>query len=444
MNDLTTFELLTCGAAAGFLLLFNAILVATEFGLMMLRFTRFESEAMTEAKRSKGIAALLGNVGESTRRLKLGMTICSIGLGFLLAPLALRYAPLGGDSGGSWSWALLLGYLVALAAHFVLGEMVPRVLALHHPVDSLKVTVPLAGFFRAISAPLAWPLLGLSRLILTILRLDPKPDFEQLAVESQIRSIVEEGNELAPMAESIVSNALGLSKRVAHDIMIPRNQLRYIDLEDSNEECLQIARKTGHTRFPVCKGDLDNCVGILHIKDVFRKARDVNNIDWQGLMRPMLRFQMDESLERVLQGFLKQRKHFALLTDEFGGTVGAVTMEDVLEELVGDIQDEFDREEALIHEVGEKEFLVDGLTPLHDLAEMLGIELNHGEVSTFGGYITYELGRMPRPDETFRIGPLEISNTRVDERRVLSGAVRVVGLKPPVEEGEQAPEQPKA
>jgi len=223
-----------------------------------------------------------------------------------------------------------------------------------------------------------------------------------------------------------MSNALELRKRVAHDIMIPRNQLRYIDLEDTAEESLQIARKTGHTRFPICNGDLDDCVGIVHIKDAFRSGQEGTSIDWESLKRPMITFSMDEPLEAVLQRFLKTRKHFALLKDEFGGTVGAVTLEDVLEELVGDIQDEFDKEEALVTETSGGIFQVDGLTALHDLSDDLGIEFQAEEVSTFGGYITYELGRMPQQGEKFRIKDLEIEVTAVDERRVLGAQVRVV------------------
>jgi len=218
--------------------------------------------------------------------------------------------------------------------------------------------------------------------------------------------------------------------------MIPRNQLRYFDLEDSIEENLKVAQSTGHTRFPLCEGDLDHCVGIIHIKDVFRMGKPPEEIDLRKLNRPMLRFSADDTLDVVLQGFLKQRKHFALLSDEFGGAVGAITLEDVLEELVGEIQDEFDSDLEMVRKIEKGYFLVDGLTPLHDLAESIGVELEAEEVSTFGGYVTFELGRMPKPNETIRIGCLEVTITNMDERRVIAATVRI--LKEEEAEAEEA------
>ena len=222
------------------------------------------------------------------------------------------------------------------------------------------------------------------------------------------------------MTESILSNAMDLRKRVAHDIMIPRNQLSFFDTEDSIEENLSVARETGHTRFPVCEGDLDRCIGIVHIKDVFRTGKSTQEIELHQLKRPISRFSTDEPLEAVLQEFLKQKQHFALLIDEFGGAVGAVTLEDVLEELVGEIQDEFDLDREMISQLGEKSFLIDGLTPLHDVAEEIGVELESEEVSTFGGFITLKLGRMPHLNEVFTIDRLQVTVGNVDDRRVIA------------------------
>ncbi len=164
----------------------------------------------------------------------------------------------------------------------------------------------------------------------------------------------------------------------------------------------------------------------MHIKDVFRIDKPTGEIDLNELKRPIARFSVDEPLEAVLQGFLKQKQHFALLIDEFGGAVGAVTLEDVVEELVGEIQDEFDRDREMISKLGDNAFLVDGLTPLHDVSEEIGIELESEEVSTFGGYITLRMGRMPRLNEVFTIDRLEITAGNVDERRVIAATVQVL------------------
>nr|WP_281384266.1 hemolysin family protein [Pelagicoccus albus] len=405
----------------------NAIFVGAEFSLVKLRFTRFGSGQMKAARESENIAGLLEDMSASIKMLRLGISMFSIGAAFLILPLAYSFTTgMGWASGYELRVSIVFALIISVMAHFVLGELVPRAMALQHPVNTIRWSLPFVLLFRFLVRPLSAVLNFLSGIILKVFRLDPNLDLNLLDVEAQIRSLVNEGDELPALAESIVSNALELRKRVAHDIMIPRNQLQYIDLEDTSVENLDIARKSGHTRFPVCNGDLDDCVGIVHIKDVFRSGQEGLKIDWMKLKRPMITFSMDAPLEKVLQRFLKSRKHFALLKDDFGGTVGAVTMEDVLEELVGEIQDEFDREEKMVTESAEGIYQVDGLTALHDLADEIGIDIEAREVSTFGGYITYELGRMPRQGEQFRIKDLEIEVTQVDERRVLSASVQIV------------------
>lgn len=425
MYTYTVSELTTCGIAAAVLLALNAIFVGAEFSLVKLRFTRFGSGRMKKVRESVRIAEMLEDMSGSIKMLRLGISIFSIGAAFSLLPLAYAFT-------GKMGWALgyelrvsiVISLLVAVIGHFVLGELVPRAMALQHPVQTIRWTLPFVLVFRFLARPLSAVLNFLSGSILKLLRLDPNLDLDLLDVEAQIRSLVNEGDELPAFAERIVSNALDMRKRVAHDIMIPRNQLQYIDLENTAVENLEVARNTGHTRFPICMGDLDHCVGIVHIKDVFRSGQEGIRIDWNKLKRPILTFSMDDPLEKLLQRFLSSRKHFALLKDDFGGTVGAVSLEDVLEELVGEIQDEFDREEKLVTETEEGVYKVDGLTALHDLADEIGMELEAEEVSTFGGYITYELGRMPSEGEVLRLKGLEITVTSVDERRVLSASVR--------------------
>ncbi len=428
-------ELVLSVAVICILIFLNATFVAAEFSLVKLRFTRFGTGRMKEAKQSKKISAMLEDMSGSVKLVRLGIVMCTMALGFVLVPLVhsvqVSFAITEAYIWLSW----VFGLLAAVSVHFAIGEMVPRVLALQYPVESLKLSLPIISIFRFFSKPVALPISWFSTLLLKLMRLDPSSDLNLLDVEAQIRSMVSEGDELAEFSESIVNNALELRKRVAHDIMIPRNQLRFIDVNDTIEESLEIARDSGHTRFPLCVDDLDHCVGIIHTKDVFRSKIKPELLNLQNIKRPMLRFSMDESLERVLQRFLKQKKHFGLLRDEFGGTVGAITLEDVLEELVGEIQDEFDKDMEMVAAIDDDTYVVDGLTPLHDLSEVIGIEIEAEEVSTFGGYITLELGRMPVLNETFRIRELEITPTSMDNRRVVAATVRIVKWTPLVRQG---------
>ena len=429
-------ELILFGLAILVLLGMNAVFVATEFSLMKMRFTRFGTGKMDELKESKPVADLLENMSSSLKILRLGITLSTIVLGILFVPLV--YAGLASqDWFGEYplGMAIVFGIVFSVSIGFVFGELIPRSIAMQAPIRTLQFTVPFVRIFQFIAQPLSNLFNAVSRMVLKVLRLDADSDLNLIDVESQIRSIVSNGDELPEVTESILNNVMDLRKRVAHDIMIPRNQLKFFDVEDSPDENLKVARETGHTRFPVCEGDLDQCVGIVHIKDVFRIGKSSEEIDLNEVKRPIARFSMDEPLESVLQGFLKQKQHFALLIDEFGGTVGAVTLEDVLEELVGEIQDEFDRDREMISKLGENSYLVDGLTPLHDVSQEIGVELESEEVSTFGGFITVKLGRMPRLNEVFTIGNLEITAGSMDDKRVIAASINVRERRDSAEEG---------
>ena len=429
-------ELILFGLAILVLLGMNAVFVATEFSLMKMRFTRFGTGKMDELKESKPVAALLENMSSSLKILRLGITLSTIVLGILFVPLV--YAVLASQEwfgGHPLGMAIVFGIVFSVSIGFVFCELIPRSIAMQAPIRTLQFTVPFVRIFQFIAQPLSNLFNAVSRMVLKGLRLDADSDLNLIDVESQIRSIVSNGDELPEVTESILNNVMDLRKRVAHDIMIPRNQLKFFDVEDSPDENLKVARETGHTRFPVCEGDLDQCVGIVHIKDVFRIGKSSEEIDLNEVKRPIARFSMDEPLESVLQGFLKQKQHFALLIDEFGGTVGAVTLEDVLEELVGEIQDEFDRDREMISKLGEDSYLVDGLTPLHDVSQEIGVELESEEVSTFGGFITVKLGRLPRLNEVFTIGNLEITAGSMDDKRVIAASINVLERRDSAEEG---------
>ena len=429
-------ELILFGLAILVLLGMNAVFVATEFSLMKMRFTRFGTGKMDELKESKPVADLLENMSSSLKILRLGITLSTIVLGILFVPLV--YAGLASQEwfgGHPLGMAIVFGIVFSVSIGFVFCELIPRSIAMQAPIRTLQFTVPFVRIFQFIAQPLSNLYNGVSRIVLKGLRLDADSDLNLIDVESQIRSIVSNGDELPEVTESILNNVMDLRKRVAHDIMIPRNQLKFFDVEDSPDENLKVARETGHTRFPVCEGDLDQCVGIVHIKDVFRIGKSSEEIDLNEVKRPIARFSMDEPLESVLQGFLKQKQHFALLIDEFGGTVGAVTLEDVLEELVGEIQDEFDRDREMISKLSEDSYLVDGLTPLHDVSQEIGVELESEEVSTFGGFITVKLGRLPRLNEVFTIGNLEITAGSMDDKRVIAASINVLERRDSAEEG---------
>ncbi|TVR49971.1 MAG: HlyC/CorC family transporter [Puniceicoccaceae bacterium] len=405
----------------------NALFVAAEFSLVKLRFSRFNAGMVEETRRHRRIERMLNAMGTYLKVIRFGVTLCTVGIGFLLVPVMLALLGRLGWLPETWEFrtALAVSFLLAACVHFILGELVPRSMALQFPVRTLAFASWPVGAFRVVAAPPIALLSAITSRILRVFRIESRVDLNLVDVEAQIHSLVSGEEKLPPLAETILHNVLDLRKRIAQDILIPRNQLQYLDLYDSLETNLDLARRAGHTRYPLCEGDLDHCVGLVHIKDLFRHGTALARIDLRKIRREMLFISVNDPLETVLQRLLKQRRHFALVVDEFGGTVGAITLENVLEELVGDIQDEFDKDEVLIRRGEVGELLVAGLAPLHDVGDALGLELTGENVSTFGGFITSELGYLPQHGEVVTLGRLEIRILEVSERRIISTAVKV-------------------
>ena len=217
-----------------------------------------------------------------------------------------------------------------------------------------------------------------------------------------------------------------MQELVVQDILLPRSQVIICDLELDIKENLDAMKSAGHTRYPLCRGDLDECLGLIHIKDIFRWREPMSEIDLMKLKRNVAVFPLETPLEEALERMLRAKFHMALAVDEFGGNIGVITLESILEELVGDIQDEFDSEEEQIVVLGDgRRFRISGLAPIHDIEEALEIEIDNEEVSTFGGLITGELGHIPEPGERLNCYGLSITVDDVDGRRVIFATVEL-------------------
>jgi CBS domain containing-hemolysin-like protein len=202
------------------------------------------------------------------------------------------------------------------------------------------------------------------------------------------------------------------------DITTPRGDVCFLSTEATFEENLKVALDSRHTRFPLCKGHLDDTLGLVHIKDLLKLMREPAP-DLTTIRRDLLHVPEMMALEKLLTFFLSKHAHLALVVDEFGGTTGIVTLDNVLEELVGDIQDEFDAEKPELRRVNENEFDVAGSLGLYELKDLMGLEIESDEVSTVGGYVTHQLGHMPKQGEQVTIEGFRVTVTETDGRRVL-------------------------
>ena len=403
----------------------NALLVAADFALIKLHFSRFELPAAERGESVNPMESLISDVNRTSGVIRLAIALATVALGFVLVePLRLLGAALHFPGGATL--AIAAGFGVAVCVHYLLGEIVPRALALNNPLRALRIAGPLVHILRFFLGPLVGVFSRVAGRLFRSIGVEAEMETNILDIEVQMRALLKSGEDVSPIMSKILRNTIHLHRRVVQDILLPRNQIQYMDLTDTNATNIELAKKSGHTRFPLCEGDLDKCIGLIHIKDLFRGKADLRTADLREFRRDILRFSLEDPLDVVLQKLLTQKRHMALVLDDFGGTVGAVTLEDVLEELVGDIQDEFDKEESLIKPLPDGEVLVDGLAPLHDVAEALAVEIVNDEVSTFGGFIVAELGRMPKENSTVTLGRLQIRIVAADEKRVTTARVRVL------------------
>ena len=227
----------------------------------------------------------------------------------------------------------------------------------------------------------------------------------------------ERAEEVSPLGKSILINALDMADRVVRDITTPRGEVVFLNTEDTFEENLKRALDSRHTRFPLCDGHLDSTIGLVHIKDMLKLMREPG-ADMHSIKRDILPVPEMMPLEKLLTFFLARHAHLGLVVDEFGGTVGVVTLDNVLEELVGEIQDEFDAENPEFKRINADEFTVQGGVGLYELHDLAGLELESADVSTIGGYVTHLIGHLPKQGEHVRIEDYTVTISQSDGRRV--------------------------
>jgi CBS domain containing-hemolysin-like protein len=415
------------------LILSNALLVASELALLRVCLSHFEPLLAEKLREEPAIKKLIENAEGTARLLRTSSFLgagCYALLLFRMAQVAFWRA------GGAHAGAFLASALILFAGtglFLFFGILLPRVAGLRHPGTVLRI----AGRSLFLYAPLDYAVVRPMRIIISAFmrRMGVKdvPGLESLGFEEQIEHPGEGVEPMSAMARRIFRNALEMRGLVLSDVLLPRHQVQWMDLNDSVEENLRLARETGHTRFPLCIGDLDRCVGLIHIKDVFRRGTGPRGLDLRRLKRDILRLAPETSVEEAMHTLLSGRQHLALVVDEFRGAEGIVTLERLLELLVGDIRDEFDVEEDNIRRMPNGDYSVSGLAPVYEVERALDLEFRNEEVSTFGGQITAELGRIPAQGERLKLDGLDIVVTEVDERRVIRARVRPL---PPVAEEE--------
>jgi CBS domain containing-hemolysin-like protein len=412
-------------SAVVLMLLLHAYLVMCEISLVKSRYGGVDEAELGRLQRRRGIAYLMQHGDQTGRVVRFSKTLCTVAVGLLLMPVVSDFFGLLETAQVPDRWlVVLLSFVCAVSVHFFFAEIFPRGLAMRNPVKGIQRSYRVLLVFQAATLPLMFFFRGLKRILFRRLGVDVEDELNPLDVDVQIRAMGEDSSALSPVVRKIVDRTLQMRELVVQDVLLPRTQVVICDLEADFQTNLKLMKQAGHTRFPLCRGTLDDCVGILHIKDMFRWERAFAEIDPLKLKRNVAVFDLETPLEEALERMLRARFHMALAVDEFGGIAGVVTLESILEELVGEIQDEFDSEEAQIRSLrAPNSYRISGLTPIHDIEESLGVEIENDEVSTFGGLITGELGCIPSRGDTLTVDGMQITVDEVDDRRVIAARV---------------------
>jgi CBS domain containing-hemolysin-like protein len=407
------------------LVLLNGFFVAAEFSLVRIRETQLDTLVAKNWRRAKMARHIVRHLNSYLSATQLGITMVSLGLGYLGEPIfSSLLAPvfdLFGLESSAWikTISLVVGFSVLTFLSVVAGELAPKWLTIQKPLPiALWSAYPLHWFYIALY-PFNRLLNHAARFLLEKIGISPDDKADGAHSEEELRLVLASAQNTAA-GRNIVLNALDLRHRVVREVMRPRQEISAFNSDATIAECLALAEKTRYSRFPLCEnGNLDKTLGVVHIKDLYAlrdKARTA--ADLLIAARKLIYVPETARLERLLQLFLERKLHFAFVVDEYGGTLGIVTLENALESLVGQIQDEFDSEDTQFIRKSENVWEVSGTLPLHELEKIIG-EVPHDEsVTTASGWLTQKLGGFPKTGDSLMIGNFELRVEEMDGPRV--------------------------
>ncbi|MFP4976172.1 hemolysin family protein [Paenibacillus sp. CN-4] len=387
------------------LVLLNGFFVSVEYAMVKARAGRLDALIEEGKKRAVRARGIVDQMDAYLSACQLGITLVSLALGWLgepaiasmLKPLA---ASMGLSDGAVHAVALVIAFLFIAILHIVLGELAPKSFAVNKAEPVLMMAAAPMNLFYKVMYPFIWLLNVLASGLLRLFRLTPVSETGTAHTEEEIRIIMQESNKSGLIDNTemtLVDNIFEFADTMAREIMIPRTEMICLNNQMTLEENLEIAQEGMRTRYPVCNGDKDHIVGFIHIKDLMRGGSS----DYLDLIRPILTVPESIQISALLKLMQRAKTQIALLIDEYGGTSGLVTLEDIMEEIVGEIQDEFDQERAGIETVGDGEHSIDGLMLIEEINEHFGLHLDTDDYDTLGGWLYSKLeANPPQPGQS--------------------------------------------
>lgn len=387
-----------------FLIAMNGFFVAAEFACVKIRPSRLETLIQEGSRQAKYAKKLTDHLDASLSVTQLGITLASLGLGWVGEPavatliLPITHA-IGLDDVIGHTISLALAFSIITGLHIVLGELTPKTMAIQNVEKiMLSVALPMLVFHR-VMYPFVWLLNHVANWVAHRMGFHTASEGDDAHTEEEIRLLMEESHRQGLIDDTevdFVDNVFDFTDLNVREIMTPRTDMVCLYLEDTMDENLHTILEEQLTRYPICHEDKDHIVGFLHVKDLMRVMAEGRKPNLRRLARKALIVPESMDVSVLLKTMQKQRSQMAIVVDEYGGTAGMVTIEDIVEEIVGDIQDEFDEERPTAERRGKRIFSVDAKMLLEELEDILEIDIEDEDVDTVGGWLYDQIGQTPR------------------------------------------------
>ncbi|HET7567021.1 MAG TPA: hemolysin family protein [Gaiellaceae bacterium] len=404
----------------GILILLNAFFVAAEYGLVTARRTRIIELHHQGNRRARDVLRITGDPGRFIAAMQLGVTLTSLGIGALGEQTLAREF----DRWMATALAIVIGYAILTFFHVVAGELVPKGVALGHSEGTaLWVSAPVRAFFT-VFGPVIWVLRRATESVLRVFGLEPPGAERDVHSEAELRMLVSRSTREGEIEEGereMIDKVFIFGDKDAADVMVARPDVAAVSIDLPPEEALAVVLDSPYTRYPVYRESLDDIVGVLHVRDLFTAIvdRGIGAVKLEEILRDAYIVPETKDLASLLQEFRRTSNHFAIVVDEYGATVGVCTLEDLIEEIVGEIEDEFDVPEEQIEQVDEDTYRVDGMFPIEEFNSRFGTDLPDEDFHTVAGFVFGQLGRAPEPGDDvaydgMRFDVLEVEGNRIE------------------------------
>ncbi len=421
------------------LVLLNGFFVAVEFAMVKVRSTRIDTLLQEGNTRAKYAKRLVDNLDAYLSACQLGITLASLGLGWIGEPAIARLIEpfmmdLGLPEAVIHTVAFAIAFSIITALHIILGELAPKSLAIQKAdVVTIWASVPLIAFYK-LMYPVIWVLNSIANWILRLVGIQVVGEHEAAHTEEEIRILMEESHRQGFINQTeltFVDNIFDFAERHVNEVMIPRTDMVCLYVQDPFEVNLEKALTEQLTRYPVCDPDKDNIIGFVHIKDLLAALSKGQTPALQEIVREVTAVSEAMPISNLLMLLQKNKGQIAIVIDEYGGTAGLVTVEDILEEIVGEIQDEFDEERPFIEVREDHMHSVDGRLLLEEVNDVFGLNIDEKDVDTLGGWVSSQVEMPPRIGQQISYAGTEFVIEEVDNMRITRVLVRTSEVAEP-------------